>query len=135
MIKDDNMEVKPLPPKRVLIVDDEPAVTMTVSSMLEKLGDRYVIDTTNTSRNVLQKFQQEKYALMITDYKMPGMDGIDLAKAVNDISPETSVILMTAYSHSMLTKTVKDLHFDGYLIKPFTVAQIRQMVTQILSKE
>ena len=42
----------------------------------------YVIDTTNTSRNVLQKFQQEEYALMITDYKMPGMDGIDLAKAV-----------------------------------------------------
>ena len=58
-----------------------------------------------------------------------------MAKAVNNISPETAVILMTAYSHNMLTKTGKDLHFDGYLNKPFTVAQIRTMVTQLLSRE
>ena len=56
-------------------------------------------------------------------------------KPYNNISPETSVILMTAYNHSTLTKTGKDLHFDGYLNKPFTVTQIRTMVTQILSKE
>ena len=63
------------------------------------------------------------------------LDGIDLTKAVRDISPETSVILMTAYSHNMLAKTTKGLQFDGYLIKPFTVAQIRTMVTQILSRD
>ena len=129
------METRTMQTKRVLIVDDEPYVTMTLASILEKLGDAYMIDTTNTSDDVLLKFQHEDYALMITDYKMPGMDGIDLAKAVQNISPQTHIILMTAYGSSALAETAKkDLRLDGYLDKPFTVAQIREMVTDTLNE-
>ena len=118
--------------KRVLIVDDEPSVTMTLAGILEKLGDAYLIETTNTSSDVLPRLQQTDYALMITDYKMPGMDGIDLAQAVQDISPQTRVILMTAYGSRGLSETIHNLHLAGYLDKPFSVAQIREMVTQVL---
>ena len=119
--------------KRVLIVDDEPSVTMTLASALEKLGDAYVIDTTNTSNDVLPRLKQANYALMITDYKMPGMNGIDLAQAVQNISPQTRIILMTAYGSVKVTETAKNLRFDGYLDKPFTVAQIREMVAETIS--
>lgn len=127
------MESRTTTSKRVLIVDDEPYVTMTLASILEKLGDAYVIDTTNTSSDVLPRLAQADYALMITDYKMPGIDGIDLAKAVRNTSPHTRIILMTAYGSSALTETVRPLHLDGYLSKPFTVAQIREMVTETLA--
>jgi len=126
------METKRSPVKRVLIVDDEPHVTMTLSSVLETLGDAYVIDTTNTSHDVLARFQRDDYALMITDYKMPGLNGIELTKAVRAISPQTNVILMTAYGDSALFEKMQGLHFDGFLDKPFTVAQLRTMVTQML---
>ena len=69
---------------------------------------------------------------MITDYKMPGMDGIDLAKAVQDISPQTRIILMTAYGSQVLSETAQVLNLAGYLDKPFSVAQFREMVTQVL---
>ena len=129
------METRTMESKRVLIVDDEPYVTMTLASILEKLGDAYVIDTTNTSSDVLPRLEKTDYALMITDYKMPGMDGIDLAKAVQSISPQTHIILMTAYGSCALAETAENLRLDGYLDKPFTVAQIRKMVIQILSGE
>ena len=46
---------------------------------------------------------------------MPGMDGIDLAQAVQETSPQTHIILMTAYSNSALAEQAEKLHLDGYL--------------------
>ena len=118
--------------KRILIVDDELHVTMTLASILEKLGDAYLVETINTSSDVLLRLEQTDYALVITDYKMPGMDGIDLAKAVQSISPKTKIILMTANGSQALSETAQVFQFAGYLDKPFNVAQFREMVKQVL---
>lgn len=115
-------------PKRVLIVDDEPNVTMVLAGGLEKLGEEYAIDTAHSGDEALAKMEQTKYALLITDYKMPGMDGLDLAQTVRAISPDTQVILMTAYGNQVLRDTAEHLGLDGYIDKPFSVTQIRELV-------
>ncbi len=118
--------------KHILIVDDEVPVTLVLSDALEKLGDAYVVDTANDGQEALAKIQQGNWELLITDYKMPGLDGLTLAQAVQQFSPDTHIILITAYGDDLVRQTVEQLDLDGYLDKPFTIAQVRDMVIQTM---
>ena len=120
--------------KRVLIVDDEPNVTIVLAAGLEKLGRDYVIETANSGGEALEKVERTSYALMITDYKMPDLNGLDLAMAVRRVSPHTQVILMTAYGTAGLRDKVGNLHLDGYVDKPFSVARIREIVEDAVGR-
>jgi len=115
-------------PKRVLIVDDEAHVTMMLADSLEKLGENYAIETAHSGNEALTKVQQATYAVLITDYKMPGMNGLVLAETVHRLSPETRIILMTAHGSDTLRDIVGQMELDGYLDKPFSVAQVRDLV-------
>jgi CheY-like chemotaxis protein len=115
-------------PKRVLIVDDESHVTTMLADSLEKLGEDFAIETAHSGDEALAKVQQATYAVLITDYKMPGMNGLDLAQMVHRLSPETRIILMTAYSSDKLRQAAGLMELDGYLNKPFSVAQVRDLV-------
>ncbi len=121
-------------PKRVLIVDDEPNVAMLLADSLEKLGDEYVFETARNGDEALAKIQQTAYALVITDYKMPGMSGLDLAQAVRQFSPDTQVVLMTAYGTAELRDKAGDMSLDGYIDKPFTMDQIREIVERAVGR-
>jgi CheY-like chemotaxis protein len=124
----------PVDSKRVLIVDDEPNVTVVLAAGLEKLGQDYVIETANSGSEALKKVERTPYALMITDYKMPDLNGLDLAMAVRRVSPSTQVILMTAYGTAGLRDKVGNLHLDGYVDKPFSVARIREIVEDAVGR-
>jgi predicted regulator of Ras-like GTPase activity (Roadblock/LC7/MglB family) len=65
---------------------------------------------------------------------MPGMTGIDLAQAVRKISPETQVVLMTAYDTRGMRDTVETLKLGGFLGKPFTVAEIIEVVQRAIAR-
>jgi two-component system response regulator (stage 0 sporulation protein F) len=119
---------KRMQPKRVLVVDDEPHVTMMLVESLEKLGEDYAIETAHSGEEALARVRQATYAVLITDYKMPGMNGLDLAQMVHRLSPETRIILMTAYSSETLRHTAGQMELDGYLSKPFSITHIRDMV-------
>jgi CheY-like chemotaxis protein/predicted regulator of Ras-like GTPase activity (Roadblock/LC7/MglB family) len=118
----------PTQPKRVLIVDDDPNVVSVLSIVLEKLGENYVFDTASNGHEALAKVKQNDYALLITDYNMPEINGLDLAQAVYQISVDTQVILMTGYGTNRLRETLDRFKLAGYIDKPFTADQIRQVV-------
>ncbi|MBN1179127.1 MAG: response regulator [Anaerolineae bacterium] len=118
---------------RVLIVDDEPHVTMVLAEGLERLGKNYIIETASNGDAALAKIGTEDYALVITDYRMPGLSGLELAQAVRRISPQTQVVLMTAYGTSGLRDQVGELELD-YIDKPFSVAQIREIVENAVGR-
>jgi CheY-like chemotaxis protein/predicted regulator of Ras-like GTPase activity (Roadblock/LC7/MglB family) len=119
--------------KRVLIVDDEPHLTMLLAASLEKLG-KYTIETANNGYEALTKVQETKYNLLLTDYMMPGMSGLALAQEVRRISPDTQVVLMTAHGTDRLRDQVGELDFDGYIDKPFTTNQIRDIVEDAIGR-
>ena len=89
-------------PKHILIVDDDAAVVLTLAASLERLGDAYIVDTCNNGLDALHKIEHNAYDLLMTDYSMPGMNGLELARATREIAPATSIIMMTAYGTSEL---------------------------------
>lgn len=120
--------------KRVLIVDDEPNVAMVLSACLEKLGNDYVCEIAHNGNEALSKLQQAPYTLLLTDYNMPGMTGVELAEQVRTCSPATQVVLMTAFGTETLRNTIGSLKLDGYIDKPFTADEIREIVKQVVSQ-
>ncbi len=121
--------------KRVLIVDDEPHVAMVLADALEKLGDQYIFDTAQDSKKALDMIQNapQPYDLVITDYRMPGMSGIDLATAIRSVSPNTQVVLMTAFGADRLRDRTQYLGIRGYIDKPFKIDEIRAIVSNALA--
>ena len=126
-------EMYNMQPKRVLVVDDEANVTLTLAAGLERLGDEYIVDTASNGDEALTKLKQTDYSLLITDYKMPGMSGIDLAETVRETSPDTQLMLMTAYGSAALRDAAEHLGVDAFIDKPFTMAQIREMVANAMA--
>jgi DNA-binding NtrC family response regulator len=115
-------------PVRVLIVDDEAKVALTLAASLEGLGVEFNVDTAYSFAEAFSKAQKSQYELIIVDYEMPGLNGLDLARAVRRISPDTRVVLMTSYGSQALRDTARLLGLVGYLDKPFTLAQLRELV-------
>ncbi len=118
--------------KRVLIADDEVRVATTLADSLERLGEEYVFDIVHNGIDALAHLKEKDYVLMITDYKMPGMNGLELAQAARQINDKIQVILMTAYGTSDLRNTVRDGSTSGYIEKPFSVAEIRDVVRRAI---
>jgi len=119
--------------QRILIVDDDPAVLLTLAASIERLNPKYEVDTCESGAEALACLENHKYVLLLTDYSMPGMSGIDLARVVQERSPDTRIIMMTAYGSNALRKQVADLNLDAFVDKPFTVKKIREIISSILS--
>jgi CheY-like chemotaxis protein/predicted regulator of Ras-like GTPase activity (Roadblock/LC7/MglB family) len=114
--------------KRILIVDDDQDILRMLEYGLKKLGPEYEICTAKDIFSAIDEIEEFHFDLVLTDYMMPGMTGVDLARAARRMSPDTQVVLMTAYGTNKLRNTTDHLGFDGYLNKPFTMEQIRHVV-------
>jgi two-component system response regulator PilR (NtrC family) len=100
----------------ILIVDDEKTIRDSIRIILDDEG--YITETSGDGIDALEKIKKNNYDIVITDIKMPGMDGIELMKQAGEISPETFFIVMTAFAS---VKTAIDSIHEGaydYLIKP-----------------
>ena len=119
-------------PIRVLVVDSGPKITRTLAASLEKLGDEFVVDTAHNFNKAFPKIMRTQYALLITDYALPGLNGLDLARAVRGVSPHTQIVLMSDVGSEAMRETAQILGLAGFLEKPFTMAQIHELVQRAL---
>ncbi|MCK5088327.1 MAG: response regulator, partial [Melioribacteraceae bacterium] len=83
-------------PSKVLIVDDEKTLRDSLKIVLEEEG--YETDTSGDGLEALDKIQQEDFDIVITDIKMPNLDGMELLEKASQIRPDTFFIIMTAYA-------------------------------------
>ncbi len=101
---------------KILIVDDEMAIRETLKSILEEEG--YECAVAADGLDALEKLEKNNFDVIISDIKMPNMDGMELMDRVSNISPETFFIIMTAYaSVQTAIETLRKGAYD-YLIKP-----------------
>ncbi len=101
---------------RILIVDDEKPIRDSLKMVLDEEG--YSTEVAGDGEEALQKIQEQVFDIVITDIKMPKLDGMELLDSASKISPETFFIIMTAYAS---VKTAIDALRKGaydYLIKP-----------------
>jgi two-component system, NtrC family, response regulator PilR len=113
--------------KNILVVDDEQSMCDFLSILLS--GEGYSVKSTINPCSALSLIQSENNIdMVITDLKMPEMDGLDLLKAVKEHNPEIIVVMITAYSTTEnAVKAMKQGAYD-YLIKPFKVDEIKIVV-------
>ncbi|MCK6627102.1 MAG: response regulator [Anaerolineae bacterium] len=119
--------------KHVLIVDDAKDILFLIMHSIKRLGPEYEVTTASDATTALELIQKQKFDLIITDYMMPGMTGVDLAQAARKVSPDTQVVLMTAHDTRGMRNTVETLQLGGYVGKPFTVPEILEVVQRAIA--
>lgn len=110
----------------ILIVDDEEMLRELLAKILRKEG--YEIDTACDGETAQEKLRQKKYDLMISDVKMPRMNGFELLKIAKNEFPELGVIMMTGYGDSYTVKDALLLGADEYITKPFKSFEVTLVV-------
>ena len=114
---------------RILVVDDELIVRESLKAWLEEEG--FGVDTAASGQKALECITETAYQLMLTDIKMPGMDGVELLAKVREIRPELVVVMMTAYATVETAVDAMKIGALDYLVKPFEPDKLIPMVLRI----
>ncbi len=117
---------------KILIVDDEQSMRDFLSIMLKKEG--YEVAAAETAFAAAKAVQGEIFDLVISDVRMPGMDGIALLRTVKEVSPETVVIMITAHATAESAVEAMKLGAYDYIMKPFKVDEIKLVIQKALEK-
>jgi CheY-like chemotaxis protein len=119
--------------RRILVVDDEENVALTLQSGLERLPNCEVAIATS-GEEALQLFAQRPFDLMVTDYKMPGTDGMTLAARIRQAYPPTSIVMITAYMNDDLLEQAARASIHSILDKPVKLAEVRLAALEALGQ-
>jgi DNA-binding NtrC family response regulator len=117
--------------KRILIVDDDPAQCEILSQLVSELG--YEAFSSTDGDMALQVFKERNFQLVITDIKMPHMDGLTLLQKIRKINHDVRVIVLTGYpSSETILKTIEN---DGYtyLVKPVKLQAMAALIEKAFS--
>lgn len=118
--------------RRILLVDDEEQVLFTLHHALLRLGSEYEIVTAQDGCEALGKVSEMPFDLVITDLRLPGMDGIALTEAIKTLNPRTVVIWITAYGWREVQAQVVSLGVYRCLDKPVEIGEIRRIALEAL---
>jgi len=117
---------------RILVVDDEKGMREFLSIMLRKEGHDPV--AAENGQKAAKLIKEDIFDLIISDVRMPKMGGVDLLKTVKELSPETVVVMITAYATAeSAVEAMKEGAYD-YIMKPFKVDEMRLVVRNALEK-
>ena len=110
----------------ILVVDDEQTICDLLTNVLGRAG--YQVTTTNSGVSALELLSQKRTGVVITDVKMPEMNGFQLMQEVKSRYPETAIIVTTAYTDTYSIKDAMLQGADEYLTKPFKGPEITMVV-------
>lgn len=116
------------PNASILVVDDEAAIRYSVSKTLQRVG--YVVREAASGEEALEMLKGNWFDVVLTDIRMPGIDGVELVRRIKDTDPDTVVILMTAYPNLGTAVEALRLGAHDYLIKPSSSQDIRASVAR-----
>ncbi len=117
----------------ILIVDDEQSFRQLLSLVFGNEGHN--IRTAMNGRQALGLLAEEPADVIISDVKMPDMDGIELLRAVRETQPEIGVVLMTAFASVDTAREAFKLGADDFITKPFDVEELKLIISKTLEKQ
>jgi len=120
---------------KILAVDDSPTMRRIIVNTLKRAGYDDVAEATD-GKDALAKMKVEKFNFVITDWNMPGMDGLAFVQALRS-DPETkSVPILMVTTRSVKDDIMEALKagVNNYVVKPFTPDTIKEKIDQVLAK-
>lgn len=126
-------EPSPPRPRTLLLVDDEADILDALASVMQaELGDDNVM-LASSGAAALRIMQNRRIGVIITDYRMPGMTGLEFVTKARQIDPDVPAMMMTAYPDPEIIEAAKrDLGISVVLIKPFPVKHMVAVALAIL---
>jgi CheY-like chemotaxis protein len=121
--------------KKVLIVDDDQQMLLSLKEGLEKYDETFSVVMAADGATALEKLKKNTTSVVVTDLKMPNMDGFTLLSHIMEDYPEIPVIIITGYSTPQMEKLAGDGGAVGYIEKPFVLEELAKKVITALRKE
>lgn len=116
----------------ILVVDDEPVARQSLTEILRLEG--YAVNSAPNGQSAVEYVRTHPVDLMVVDLRMPGMDGLEVIQVINQASPETEVILLTAFGTTESAIHALRLRVHDYLLKPAAPSQVVNSVRKGLAR-
>ena len=113
-----------------MVVDDHPDIARRIAQLLRRLG--YTVFTETSPEVALQRLATEPCDLLITDFMMPEMNGLELVNAVRAILPDVQVLLCTGFHEPLAPDVLAAARVGGTILKPFRFTQLARQVRALL---
>lgn len=117
---------------RILVIDDEPKMTMLIAANLGDAG--HSVDTAATGKEALAAMKKNAYDLVVSDIRLPAPDGMEILAWCQDHIPDTIVIMMTAFAEVKTAVEAMKKGAADYLIKPFPLEELNLQVNRLLGQ-
>lgn len=117
---------------RIMVVDDDRRMRRLLARFLFREG--YEVEEAPDGSVAAEVLAARPMDVVLTDVRMPGMDGLELMESIRDHSPETAVILMTAFGTEDSRAEALEEGADGYLSKPFQIEDVVTIIRRLLER-
>lgn len=120
-------------PVRILVVDDEESIRKSLAAVLEEKG--YAVDTAENGKEAIEKSETKSYNLALVDIRLPDMDGVRLLASMKETVPKMVKIILTGYPSVENAVEAVNKGADGYIVKPFDMNKLLDMIKEHLKKQ
>lgn len=117
--------------KRVLVVDDDQVVGKSFERVLTNKG--YRVDTALSGREAFEKYAGGDFDMVFTDLKMPGQDGLEVAKRLKEMNPWLPIVVVTGYGTQEAEEKAKTIGVAEFLNKPLTPSMIEDVAARVIA--
>jgi DNA-binding NtrC family response regulator len=133
---DDGDEDIDKPLAKLLLVDDDPDIAQVLKMGLIRKG--FLVNSFTNPEEALQSFKSNAndFCLVVSDIRMPGLSGIQLARKVKEVNPNVKVVLMTAFEirDNEFSKVFPSTHVDGFVQKPIGIGDLTNKILSIIGE-
>lgn len=114
----------------ILVVDNDGAIRELIRRILKREG--LVAQCVSSGEEALEKIRQRSYSLMITDYRMPGMDGLELSRKGLEMAPQMPIIMNTGDPSPRVTLLARKIGISKVLCKPYLAKEMIESVRDVV---
>lgn len=118
---------------KILIVDDEPDICRALEFLLKR--EEYNVSSIHSGEDAIDKLNKESFDIVLTDLKMGKVDGMTVLEKAKEISPDTTVIMMTAFASVESAVEAMKRGAADYIVKPFLNEEIKLTIRKVLEQK